>query len=148
MANNELQKLPSVKTIVEKMPDGLYNVWLKYENVSNQFISKMRGMIESEICEVTIENTVSRPIDVPKDDEEKLIETLVETVKMLDSNAALAFIKANKDRTDAIGYLPLLWAAARCSGIPDESVENNLRACPGQEKAMYESLLPRFQHLL
>lgn len=145
MTNVKKLELPQVKTIVETTDKGTYNVWFKYENLSPQFVNDMRQNMESHIFDVHISGTQKKPIELPQDDVSNLIETLVNTVKMLDKESALAFIKANKDRTDTIGYLPLLWAAARCANMPDEAVINNVTAHPGCEKGLYESLVTQFQ---
>ena len=137
--------LPNVKTIVETTTTGTHNLWFKYENVSDDFVKKMKDEMESHIYEVHIKGTTKKPIELPSDDVDNLIDTLVSTVKMLDKNSAFVFLQANKDRADTIGYLPLLWAAARCAGVPDEAVETNLRISPGFEQSLYESLTSQFQ---
>lgn len=142
MANKEL---PNLKTIVETTTTGTYNVWFKYEGVSEQFVKTMRENMESHIYEVHIKGMSKKPIDLPQDDVSNLISTLVDTVRMLDRDAALVFIKANQTRTDSIGYIPLLWAAAKYAGIPNEAVIQNLEKAPGYEKELYESIVAQFQ---
>lgn len=137
-------ELPNLKTIVEKTDKGTLNVWFKYENVSESFVTMMRNTMESKIYDVNIKGIAGKPIELPKDEVSNLITTLIDTVRMLNKESALAFIKANQSRTDSIGYIPLLWAAAKYAGIPDEAVAQNINNNPGREKPMYESLVQQF----
>ena len=126
-------ELPNLKTLVEKTDKGTLNVWFKYANVSESFVTMMRNTMESKIYDVNIKGIAGKPIELPKDEVSNLITTLIDTVRMLDKESALAFIKANQSRTDSIGYIPLLWAVT-------QNVNNN----PGCEKPMYESLVQQF----
>ena len=42
-------ELPNLKTIVEKTDKGTLNVWFKYENVSESFVTMMRSTMEYKI---------------------------------------------------------------------------------------------------
>ena len=137
-------ELPNLKTLVEKTDKGTLNVWFKYANVSESFVTMMRNTMESKIYDVNIKGIAGKPIELPKDEVSNLITTLIDTVRMLDKESALVFIKANQSRTDSIGYIPLLWAAAKYAGIPDEAVAQNINNNPGCEKHMYESLVQQF----
>ena len=135
--------LPTMKTIIEKKEDGTKSVWFKYENVSNEFVEKLNNQIHENIWAVNVTGVANFPIPLPEE-EKVVIDTLVETVKLLDSNTALTFVKANKDRIDKIGYLPLIWAAARCLGTPVDAVEKYLNSSKGREKEIWEKeLLPK-----
>jgi len=101
-------ELPNLKTLVEKTDKGTLNVWFKYANVSESFVTMMRNTMESKIYDVNIKGIAGKPIELPKDEVSNLITTLIDTVRMLDKESALAFIKANQSRTDSIGYIPLL----------------------------------------
>lgn len=138
-------ELPKVKTVVETTSNGTYNVWFKYENVSTDFVTKMRSNMETHIYEEHVRGMSKKQIELPQDDVDKVISTLVATVQMLDKASALAFLKANKDRTDTIGYIPLFWASIRYTGLPEEVAVQKLKDNPGKEKMMYESIVNQFQ---
>ena len=137
-------ELPNLKTLVEKTDKGTLNVWFKYANVSESFVTQIIKTKEANLYYLNIKGKAGKTIELTTDEVSNLITTLIDTVRMLDKESALAFIKANQSRTDSIGYIPLLWAAAKYAGIPDEAVTQNVNNNPGCEKPMYESLVQQF----
>ena len=81
-------ELPNLKTLVEKTDKGTLNVWFKYANVSESFVTMMRNTMESKIYDVNIKGIAGKPIELPKDEVSNLITTLIDTVRMLDKESA------------------------------------------------------------
>lgn len=133
-----VQILPNMKTVIESNDNGTKSVWFKYENVSDDFVKKLQDQIQDNIWSLNVTGMAKIPIDLPKEDQE-VMETLVETVKMLDKPAATAFLNANRNKTNKIGYLPLIWAASIYLGSNLQTVEAYLKENAGKEKDIWEN---------